>query len=366
VDRVFHPRRIPRCFARLFPCAIGGCGARWVAGGLFFLDGAVEDHSRNTHRMGEHPITFFNARCVVCALLDDLDLIEDMFSRLNEAVPLNAAEKRNAIGGRLVKAITETSLHPFFTKKVKFGNKRYQHKEASARFLLLEEKIRGIGDIVDTKKVYLDALAEEYHSEGRKRVTELKDAVVQVLDAMSAEFVEKDELLQAQGILTVYYLLFRTALETGDQHKITRRKLLNFRQKVAQNREEAALNYAQTIWDFIDGKFTLAEDFEYQRDNSIDLASLGYSDIAKQYPKIRVMFDSFVLPVGGLQAHGAQARKNAIERAEQLRPVFDELAGRSVPRSPRCSRMYHYLLMPDSPARVLRGFGLVLSPDARL
>ena len=183
---------------------------------------------------------------------DDLDLIEDMFSRLNEAVPLNAAEKRNAIGGRLVKAITETSLHPFFARKVRFGNKRYQHKEAAARFLLMEETIRAVGDIVDTKKVYLDALAEKYHSEGRKRVTELKDAVVEVLDAMANEFVEKDELLQAQGILTVYYLLFRSALETGDIDKIRRRKLLNFRQKVAQNREEAALNYPDASFELLE------------------------------------------------------------------------------------------------------------------
>src|SRR6266852_6373547 len=29
--------------------------------------------------------------------------------------------------------------------------------------------------------------------------------------------------------------------------------------------------------------------------------------------------------LGGLRAHGAQAREDAIERAEQLRPVFDEL-----------------------------------------
>ena len=33
--------------------------------------------------------------------------------------------------------------------------------------------------------------------------------------------------------------------------------------------------------------------------------------------------------LGGLRAHGAQAREDAIERAEQLRPVFDELAGMS-------------------------------------
>jgi hypothetical protein len=53
-------------------------------------------------------------------------------------------------------------------------------------------------------------------------------------------------------ILTVYYLLFRTALETGETHKITRRKLLNFRQKVAQNREEAALNYPDASFELLE------------------------------------------------------------------------------------------------------------------
>jgi hypothetical protein len=33
--------------------------------------------------------------------------------------------------------------------------------------------------------------------------------------------------------------------------------------------------------------------------------------------------------LGGLRAHGVQAREDAIERAEQLRPVFNELAGKS-------------------------------------
>jgi len=33
--------------------------------------------------------------------------------------------------------------------------------------------------------------------------------------------------------------------------------------------------------------------------------------------------------LGGLRAYGAQAHEDAIERAEQLRPVFDELAGLS-------------------------------------
>jgi hypothetical protein len=33
--------------------------------------------------------------------------------------------------------------------------------------------------------------------------------------------------------------------------------------------------------------------------------------------------------LGGLRAYGAQARDDAIERAEQLRPVFVELVGKS-------------------------------------
>ena len=40
---------------------------------------------------------------VISVRTEDIELIEDMFSRLNEAVPLNAPEKRNAFGGPLPK-----------------------------------------------------------------------------------------------------------------------------------------------------------------------------------------------------------------------------------------------------------------------
>jgi hypothetical protein len=184
---------------------------------------------------------------------DESDLIEDMFSRLNEAVPLNAAEKRNAIGGYLVKAITDVSLHPFFTTNVRFGNKRYQHKESAARFLLIEASLRSDeGHIVDTKKVYLDGLAKRYHSNNKKHVMVLEEAVVEVLDAMSEEFVEKDDLLLAQGILVVYYLVFRAAINKGWLDKITRRKLLNFRDRLRENREAAAKNYEGAAFDLLE------------------------------------------------------------------------------------------------------------------
>ncbi|MBR0873565.1 DUF262 domain-containing protein [Bradyrhizobium tropiciagri] len=182
---------------------------------------------------------------------DDLDLIEDMFSRLNEAVPLNAAEKRNAFGGRMVATITEVSKHQFFLEKVRFGNGRYQHKEVAARFLLVEDSVREHANLVDTKKVYLDALAHKY-SRDKKKATELRQSVCSVLDVMCEEFVERDELLQAQGIMVVYYLLFKGAIEAGETQKITRRKLLNFRQKLAENRETAIKQYPEASFDLLE------------------------------------------------------------------------------------------------------------------
>jgi len=175
-----------------------------------------------------------------------------LFSRLNEAVPLNAAEKRNAFGGRMVTIITELSKHKFFTEKVRFGNGRYQHKEVAARFLLIEESLKELSNLVDTKKVYLDSLAHRYHTKEKKKALELKQAVTTILDAMSEEFTNRDELLQAQGIMVVYYLLFKGAIEADQLDKITRKKLLNFREKLAENREAAISNYPSASFDLLE------------------------------------------------------------------------------------------------------------------
>lgn len=184
---------------------------------------------------------------------DELDLIEDMFSRLNEAVPLNAAEKRNAIGGNLVKAIADLSNNEFFADRVKFRNNRYQHREAAARFLLVEDSLRQPHpQIVDTKKVYLDGLARKYHSNNPERVAELKNLVITVLDAMNAEFTHADELLAAQGVLVVYYLTFKQALTVGKTDQITRRKLLDFRKRLSENRELASKNYEGASFDLLE------------------------------------------------------------------------------------------------------------------
>src|SRR5262249_47339881 len=89
---------------------------------------------------------------IVVVETNDEDLIDDMFSRLNEAVPLNAPEKRNAFGGPMQAAIRDVAKHSFFINRLPFSNNRYRHFDMAAKMLLVES----IQTVTDTKKVYLD------------------------------------------------------------------------------------------------------------------------------------------------------------------------------------------------------------------
>ncbi|MDD5005151.1 MAG: DUF262 domain-containing protein [Candidatus Omnitrophica bacterium] len=170
---------------------------------------------------------------------DDIELIEDMFSRLNEAVPLNAAEKRNAMGGQMVRMINEVASHTFFTKEVKFSDNRYQHREVAARLLFLEDCILRHKKIIDTKKLYLDAFVQEYKYNADLNANDLGNRVKNVLNEMRNIFNEDDVLLSTQSVPTIYYLLFRSALIQGSLGSISRKKLVNFKERVANNRQIA-------------------------------------------------------------------------------------------------------------------------------
>ena len=216
---------------------------------------------------------------IVGVTTDDEDLIEDMFSRLNEAVPLNAAEKRNAMGGAAVRAIREVSKHRYFTSKVKFSNKRYQHLEVAARLLLSEIYLQDTGKLIDTKKVYLDKFVKD-NSDNKERMASLKNDVESILDKMSGVFSDSDELLRAQGNMVLYYLLFRNAISIGEIEKITRRRLLDFRQKLTQNRNEAERDYANSSFELL----------EFDR-----LSQQGTNDAANIRERLRILSNELEL-----------------------------------------------------------------------
>lgn len=92
---------------------------------------------------------------------EDIDLLDDMFSRLNEAVPLNASEKRNTFGDPMAKVVRDLATNIFFTDRVKFGNGRYQHREIAARMLYIELSLQQIANLRH-QKPYLDKMVIDY------------------------------------------------------------------------------------------------------------------------------------------------------------------------------------------------------------
>jgi Protein of unknown function DUF262 len=195
----------------------------------FTYEELAKKHPRLKQRLDAFtlPITVIEA--------DDIELIEEMFSRLNEAVPLNAAEKRNAIGGDMAKSITEVSKSTFFTKKIRFSDLRYKHREVAARIIFVELSLNN-QKLIDTKKVFLDEMTKSYKNGMKKEVSIVVKSVLEVTELMSKVFTAKDTLLAAQGLIPVYYLLFREAKYQDKLKMIDRQKLISFNTKRQENR----------------------------------------------------------------------------------------------------------------------------------
>ena len=185
---------------------------------------------------------------VTTVLTDDLDLIEEMFLRLNEAAPLNAAEKRNAMGGPMATIIRSVADHQFFKTKVPFSNRRYQHREVAAKFLLLTSS----GTVGDTKKAYLDDMVRAFkQGDWDAEANDVRQKVEEVLDWADSKFVLRDILLRTQAMTVVYFLVLKEALAEGRQQTISRHKLIQFEDLRAKNRKEAANDIARADYDLL-------------------------------------------------------------------------------------------------------------------
>lgn len=224
---------------------------------------------------------------IVCVETDDLDLIEDMFSRLNEAVPLNAAEKRNAMGGPMAECIRQVSLHHFFSDRVSFTDRRYQHREVAARLLFLEYTLLNSNKIIDTKKPYLDAMVKKYKDYNEPDLSEVRSRTIRVLNHLDAVFSDKDSLLRAQGIIPVYYLTIKAASQYGTQNQFTRSKIEEFQLKLAENRKVASDDIASAEFDLL----------EFDR-----LSQQGTNDSASIREKVRILGEAIgIFPAGVIE-----------------------------------------------------------------
>jgi hypothetical protein len=217
---------------------------------------------------------------IILVETEDMDLIEDMFSRLNEAVPLNAAEKRNAIGGPMAVTIRKVTKNIFFTNKVKISDKRYQHREVATRLLFLEYSQKYLKKIIDTKKPYLDAFVREYKDFKKNDSDELAKSVMDVLALMNNVFTGNDSLLNSQSVIPIYYLLFNEAEENNSLAKISRQKFIKFNEERNKNRITAEKDITKANFDYL----------EYDR-----MSQQGTNDAASIKERLRIIKEYFKL-----------------------------------------------------------------------
>lgn len=173
---------------------------------------------------------------IVTVMTQDTELIEEMFSRLNEAVPLNAAEKRNAYGGPMPEVIRHLSQHAFLENAVPFPNSRYRHYDLVCKFLLLEDKC----EVTDLKKEYLDEFVKEFRERDNKEARQLKKRVKDTFDRMNGVFIAKDELLSRIGMFVLFYLLYADLTDVKWASQVPRSLLEDFEEAREENREIAA------------------------------------------------------------------------------------------------------------------------------
>ncbi|WP_320998053.1 DUF262 domain-containing protein [Butyricimonas paravirosa] len=135
---------------------------------------------------------------------DEKFRIEELFLRLNEGIPLNNAERRNAIGGELVHWINFfISTDPFFTEKISFKNKRLEHFDLLTKLILLQCQgiasfsKRNLNTLIKSNKDYISPLIEMCLSKLQRNVS-----------LMNRCFEDNDLLLRSKSMVPLYYLFF--------------------------------------------------------------------------------------------------------------------------------------------------------------
>jgi len=169
---------------------------------------------------------------IVAIDTDSGDLVEEMFQRLNASSALNAAEKRNAIGGPARESSNTIADHPLLVNKSPIKSARYKYRELAAKFLVIEHQYGMVGKVQDTKaRTLFDFFKATKPGSGVSNPISAEDvanyeaAATRVLDAMERVFLADDWLLRSIGTAVVYYIAFRDSAMVG---AVSREKLEQF------------------------------------------------------------------------------------------------------------------------------------------
>lgn len=121
--------------------------------------------------------------------------IEELFSRLNNGVPLAAAEHRNALGGDMAALIREVAASAAFAGPLAFSNDRREHLDLAARVLALADARRRGDSDPDLSPDGLDAFVRRRRRLAAEDRRDLAAAVDRRSAIATAVFRPSDPLL---------------------------------------------------------------------------------------------------------------------------------------------------------------------------
>jgi len=142
---------------------------------------------------------------VMSVITDDEYRIHDLFVRLNYGQSVNAAERRNAMPGRVPVYIRRLAAHPFFTNRINFKTSRMEEFNVAAKLMFLEHR----GSFGDTKASNLDGFVESWTSQTDAAFVGSFERTGAVLDGLASIFATRDSVLSRSGEVPIIYWLLR-------------------------------------------------------------------------------------------------------------------------------------------------------------
>ena len=213
---------------------------------------------------------------IVVVRTSELEFIEELFTRLNEAVALNAPEYRNALGGPLPRMFRELIHHAFFVESLPFESGRHKHLDLAAKFTHLINE----GTIQSTKKGDLDRLVVRFRQSVSSSdpwlvpndVVRLKRSVDAILTEMHGFFAARDRLLSRIGWVTLLFHLFR--LEGHEVPRFSKRIIEDFYDGVILVRKKAREISAGHVSGTLNDREQLLAQFDSLRQSPNDASAL--------------------------------------------------------------------------------------------
>ncbi len=146
-----------------------------------------------------HPFETHNFSLVEIRGASDAE-IREMFCRLQNGMPLNAAERRNAMVSAMRDFVDDVSRYPFY-ESVRFGNNRKQHQQVAAQTVALEVA----EEPVDVRNTQLERLYENQKNFTPDSATAKR--VKQTYGFLHRAFPEKAPELKRGLVVSLYYLV---------------------------------------------------------------------------------------------------------------------------------------------------------------